>query len=152
MEESEAYDPSATGCVVELIRTGSLVGSKLAAALRPHGLTEASFNVLMILEGSERALCPHEIGERRLVTRGTVTGVLDSLERNDLVRRMPHPEDRRSLLIELTPAGRALLERALPDVRAAEREVMGGLEADEREALQALLRKAGGKIARSQTV
>lgn len=149
MEESEAYDPSSTGCVVELIRTGSLVGSRIAAVLRPHGLTEASFNVLMILEGSERALCPHEIGERRLVTRGTVTGVLDSLERNDLIRRMPHPGDRRSLLIELTAAGRALLERALPDVRAAEVAVMCGLDPDEREALQALLRKANGNIARS---
>jgi DNA-binding MarR family transcriptional regulator len=151
VDEPEGADPSATGCVVELIRTGSLVNSRLAAALRPHGLTEASFNVLMILDGSDRPLCPHEIGERRLVTRGTVTGVLDSLERNDLIRRSPHPADRRMLLIELTATGRRLLAQALPDVRAAEAEMMGGLDRSERSALRDLLRKAGGNIAWPQT-
>lgn len=145
MDEPAAHDPSATGCVVELLRTGSVVNARLAAALRPHGLTEASFNVLMILEGSDRALCPHEIGERRLVTRGTVTGVLDSLERHDLIRRSPHPADRRMLLIELTPAGLELLTRALPDVRSAEAQVMGGLSTGERATLQRLLHKAGNQ-------
>jgi DNA-binding MarR family transcriptional regulator len=143
VHEPEGYDESATGCVVELLRTGSVVNARLAGALRPHGLTEASFNVLMILEGSDRALCPHEIGERRLVTRGTVTGVLDSLERHDLIRRSPHPADRRMLLIELTPAGRDLLAKALPDVRRAEADVMDGLSTTERDTLQRLLRKAG---------
>ncbi|MEY2463907.1 MAG: hypothetical protein QOH64_2045, partial [Acidimicrobiaceae bacterium] len=62
----------------------------------------------MILDGSDRPLCPNELGERRLVTRGTVTGVLDSLEERGLVVRTPHPDDRRMLLIELTAKGRRL--------------------------------------------
>ncbi len=151
MEEPDGYDVSATNCVVELIRTGSLVATRLAAALRPHGLTEASFNVLMILAGSDRPLCPHEIGERRLVSRGTVTGVLDSLERAHLVRRSPHPEDRRMLLVDVTASGSEVLERALPDVRSVEAEIMAGLSRTEQSSLRRLLRKAGAHLQEYRT-
>ena len=46
-----------------------------------------------------------ELGARLIVTRATVTGLLDSLERRGFVHRAPNPADRRSLLVEITPAG-----------------------------------------------
>ncbi|MEY2457056.1 MAG: hypothetical protein QOK06_2150 [Acidimicrobiaceae bacterium] len=97
----------------------------------------------MILDGSDRPLCPNELGERRLVTRGTVTGVLDSLEERGLVVRTPHPDDRRMLLIELTAMGRRLLEDLLPDHRASERRLLGSLSEREVATLAELLAKVG---------
>jgi DNA-binding MarR family transcriptional regulator len=99
----------------------------------------------MILEGSDAPLCPHEIGERRLVTRGTVTGVLDSLEERGLVARTKHPDDRRMLLIELTAKGRGLLDDLLPDHRESERRLLGSLSDREVATLAKLLAKVGAE-------
>jgi DNA-binding MarR family transcriptional regulator len=54
-------------------------------------------------------MSPSELSERLIVTRATVTGVLDSLERRELVRRSANPADRRGLLVEITPTGLAVL-------------------------------------------
>ena len=59
-------------------------------------------------------MSPSELGDRLIVTRSTVTGVLDSLERRGLVRRSPHPTDRRSVVVEITAKGL----RVLGEVRA----------------------------------
>jgi DNA-binding MarR family transcriptional regulator len=126
-----------------LVRAESVVVSALSENFKRHGITPAGFNVLMILQGSDEPLCPNEIGERRLVTRGTVTGVLDSLEQRGLVVRRRHPEDRRMLLIELTAKGRRLLDELLPEHRAAERRVLGALSDREVATLAKLLAKVG---------
>jgi DNA-binding MarR family transcriptional regulator len=126
-----------------LIRAENVVVTTLNQNFKQHGITPAGFNVLMILDGSDRPLCPNELGERRLVTRGTVTGVLDSLEERGLVVRTPHPDDRRMLLIELTAKGRRLLEDLLPDHRASERRLLGSLSEREVATLATLLAKVG---------
>jgi len=133
--DQERATLAVTGC----IRADSVIQAALASVLRSHGISPAGFNMLMILDGEGGPLCPHELSERRLVTRGTVTGVLDSLEHAGLVERRPHPVDRRSLLIELTDEGQALLARVVPDVRRAEGELLGDLSATERDVLVALL-------------
>lgn len=139
--EFRGSDRRATAAVVNLVLTENLVTGELSRRLRRHRLSPATFNVLMILRGAGRPLCPREIGERRLVTRGTVTGLLDSLERQGLVRRTPHPEDRRSLLIEITDKARARLERLLPAHYGGEREMLSCLTAGEKDALVRLLGK-----------
>ena len=63
--------------------------------------------VLGILADAPDPLAPNEIAERLIISRATVTGLLDSLETRAYVRRTPHPTDRRMLLIELTESGRA---------------------------------------------
>jgi DNA-binding MarR family transcriptional regulator len=125
------------------VRAESVVISTLNENFKRHGITPAGFNVLMILDGSAEPLCPNEIGERRLVTRGTVTGVLDSLEQRGLLARRRHPEDRRMLLVELTAKGRRLVRDLLPEHRAAERRVLGALSDREVATLAKLLAKVG---------
>lgn len=132
-------DRLATECVANLLRAESLVSAALAAFFRPFGLSVATFNVLMILNGAGGPLCPYEIGERLLVTRGTVTGLLDSLERQGLIVRTVHPEDRRMLLIEATPKARKLLSDLLAEHFPAEAEMMSGLTARQKETLVRLL-------------
>ena len=53
-----------------------------------------------------------------------MTSVLDTLERRGLIQRMPHPEDRRKLLVSITPAAQAVLDELLPSFHAREREVV----------------------------
>jgi DNA-binding MarR family transcriptional regulator len=130
--------------VTGLIRASASVTAVVARALRDAGLTEAGFNVLMIIDGAEKPLCPKDVGERRLVTRGTVTGIIDRLVEQGLVERQPHPDDRRMQLLALTAAGRRTLKRVLPGVRQAEAEATHRLSVQERQTLAELLTKGWG--------
>lgn len=134
-------DKLAAECVVNLIRTENLVVAELDRLFRRHGLTGPGFNVLMIIDGAHGPLSPHEIGDRRLVTRGTVTGLLDTLEKQRLVRRTPHPDDRRRLLIELTDGGRALLAEVCIELFPAQAEMISALSERQKDTLVALLGK-----------
>lgn len=134
-------DKLATEAVVNLFRTESLVSAAVTGVLRRYGLSVATFNVLMILEGAGRPLCPYEIGDRLLVTRGTVTGLLDSLEKQGLIVRSAHPDDRRMLLVSATEKARDLLAELLPEHFPAEAELMSALSAREKETLVRLLGK-----------
>jgi DNA-binding MarR family transcriptional regulator len=134
-------DKLATECVVNLVRTESLVAAEVNGRLRRFGLTGSTFNVLMILDGAPEPLSPHQLGERLLVTRGTVTGLLDTLQRQGLVRRIPHPGDRRMLLIELTETGRTMLRKTWRTHFPAQTEMMSVLSDPEKEALVRLLGK-----------
>jgi DNA-binding MarR family transcriptional regulator len=136
-------DPVAVACVTGIVRAETAIANALNENFRRHGLTPAGFNVLMILEGSEGPLCPHEIGERRLVTKGTVTGVIDSLVKVGFVVRQPHPCDRRMQLIAMTEAGREALRDLLPEHRRIEEEFLGCLDDNERRTLAALLSRLG---------
>jgi DNA-binding MarR family transcriptional regulator len=133
----------ATEAVINLIRTSSFLVAELDRVFRRYAITGAGFNVLMILRGAHGPLSPYEIGERRLVTRGTVTGLLDTLEKQELVRRRPHPEDRRMLLIEVTEHAEALLDEVCDELFPAQAEMMAGLTGSEKDSLVRLLGKLG---------
>lgn len=130
-----------TRVVTGLVRAESAIATALGPVFRAHGVTSAGFNVLMILDGAQAPLCPHEVSDRRLVTRGTLTGVLDSLEREGLVERSPNPADRRSVLLSLTRAGVSRLRLMLPDVRRREAEVLSRFSLDERRLLAGLVER-----------
>ncbi|HEX9713982.1 MAG TPA: MarR family transcriptional regulator [Actinomycetota bacterium] len=139
--EFPGADHRATGAIINLARTESLIVGRLSEHLRAYDLTVGTFNVLMILRGAEGPLCPWEISERRLVARGTVTGLLDSLEKRGLIRRDPHPEDRRMINVELTIKARELLDRLLPGFHAYEAALLRGLSQREKDTLIDLLGK-----------
>ena len=66
-------------------------------------------------------MSPSELGDRLIVTRATVTGVVDSLERRGYVRRLPNPNDRRGVIVELTPEGAVFLAECRRVLAAADR-------------------------------
>jgi len=89
--EFPTMDPLASDVVINLIHTASMLADELRRRLRPHGISQTGFRILAILRIAGRPLSPVEIARRLRTTRGTVTGLLDSLEKRDLVRRNPHP-------------------------------------------------------------
>jgi DNA-binding MarR family transcriptional regulator len=75
------------------------------------GITEAQFNVLMILDDYRgRSFRQHELAEILVVNRASAGSVLERMERNGWIARAPDPEDRRAMRISMTHAGSAKLE------------------------------------------
>ncbi len=72
-------------------------------------------------------MAPSTIGDRLIVTRATVTGLVDSLERRGLVRRSAHPRDRRSLIVGITPEGLSVLAEVRQTVHQQEKVWMSEL-------------------------
>jgi DNA-binding MarR family transcriptional regulator len=74
-----------------------------------------------------------------LIASATMTATLDLLERRGWIRRVPNSADRRSVLIEITPEGRATTDQLLPGIRTIERSILSTLTHDERTHLLDLL-------------
>jgi len=98
--------PRATETAMNLVRTSDLLVKRIAELIQPFDLTPSSGLVLGILADFGEPLPPNKIAERLIISRASVTSLIDSLERRGYVRRLPHSTDRRMLLIELTDTGR----------------------------------------------
>lgn len=106
--------------VTSLMRVHQLVLSRLDAVLKPHDLTFARYEALVLLSFTSQGSLPlGKMGERLQVHPTSVTPIVDRLEAAGLVRRRPHPEDRRAVLAEITESGRALVATATADLLAA---------------------------------
>jgi DNA-binding MarR family transcriptional regulator len=138
-ERNPTADPSATELVINVLYTAELLGRHLDLALRAFGLSRGSHNALQILGGATEPLTPTEVSARLTVTSATVTGLLDTLEARGLVRRRPHPGDRRSVLVEITDDGRRLLADLVPKLIEHEKQWASALIPSRREQLLRLL-------------
>lgn len=147
LEASRKYpdlNPSATEVFLNLLRAGDEAFRVVESHLAQHDITQGRFGVLMALwanpAGAE-ALSPAEIAERTGVTRATVTGLVDTLERDGFVARAPDPVDRRMLTVRLTPRGEKLLQRIMPTHFRQMSWLMEPLTEGERKTLVRLLTK-----------
>ena len=126
--------------VTSIMRAQQVLMARLNDLLRPLGLTFPRYEALMLLSFTRAGALPlGKIGERLQVHRTSVTNIVDKLEADGLVRRVPHAEDRRAKLAEITPAGRETAARATAKLNAA----AFGIDAlgnDDQETVTALLR------------
>lgn len=107
---------TATECAMNLVLTAELMTKRIAALLQPFDLSPAAGLVLSMLVDSEEPLPPYKIAERLIVSRASVTGLIDSLERRGYARRAPHHDDRRMLLVFPTDSGRQVADTFRPIV------------------------------------
>jgi DNA-binding MarR family transcriptional regulator len=135
-------DRSSTELFATLMRTGFVLRAELDRVVTASlGINQAMTNTLAVVEGADEPLTPSEISDRTLISSATMTSTLDRLARQGWIRRLPNPEDRRSVLVEITDEGQQLCDRFLPGIHAVEREVMSELDPLEREQLLLLLGK-----------
>ena len=113
--EFPGANPYANQAARNVVRLGDVIVDRVNFRQRNHGLHVATAQALAILEGADHPLTPHEIGAHLHLTSGSVTSVLDSLEKRGLIRRSPHPEDRRKVSVGITDEGRALVNAFLPE-------------------------------------
>ncbi|HEX5495550.1 MAG TPA: MarR family transcriptional regulator [Mycobacteriales bacterium] len=110
----------AMAAVTSIMRAQQILLGELDAALRPYGLTFARYEALVLLTFAREGKLPlSKIGARLMVHPTSVTNTIDRLERAGLVAREPNPADRRGTLASITPAGRAVVERATADLTSA---------------------------------
>ena len=106
--------------VTSLMRVQQLVMGELDGILRPHGLTFARYEALVLLTFSRRGSLPlGKMGHRLQVHPTSVTSIVRRLETAGFVRRQPHPSDRRATLACITASGREVVESATRDLVSA---------------------------------
>jgi DNA-binding MarR family transcriptional regulator len=123
------------------MRAQQIVLARVDEALRPWSLTFARYEVLVLLHFSRQGVLPlGKMGDRLMLHQASITNLVDRLEQQGLLKRVPHPTDRRTTLAELTPGGRATVVAATKAVVAAQ---VGVAELSERDAkdLHRILRK-----------
>jgi len=137
---ARALDVSAMFVVQDVFRAAAALRARLeSGALQAEGLSWSSFTMLFCLWvwGPQET---RELAERMGVSRPTVSGVTDTLERRSLVERRAHPGDARLRTVALTGAGERTFEELFPRFNAEESLACGGLGGDQRAQLAALLR------------
>ncbi|WP_435227465.1 MarR family winged helix-turn-helix transcriptional regulator [Streptomyces sp. Tue6028] len=100
------------------------------SVLRPQELTWTGFVVLWVLWIWGEAET-WSVAEEAGISKGTLTGISRTLESRGLVARAPHPEDRRRVLLSLTPQGESLMEELFPAFNAEEAFVASSLSPDQ---------------------
>ena len=129
------FGPSPSmAAVTSIMRAQQILLSELDALLRPHDLTFARYEALVLLTFSRRGALPlGMIGERLMVHPTSITNIIGRLERQKMVIRRPNPADGRGTLAEITDAGRAVVKQATADLMAAEFGLGGFAEAQLKE-------------------
>lgn len=144
-ERGAGCDPLTEQAVIWLFRAYNAAVTAQLEELRPLGLSPSAFNVLMaLLNTPGQTLEPRELAERLLVTRPSMTGLLDTLQAKGLIRREPHADDGRRVLVVPTDRARALLGDHAPRQYAAQKALFADLSADEVDTLVGLLRRVRG--------
>lgn len=137
------------GVIGRLNEAASLISrERLAPLFARFGLQQGEFDVLATLRrsGAPYALTPTELYEATMVTSGAMTARLDRLEKAGLIRRAPHPSDRRGVVVEFTAKGLALVDEALAAHVANEHQILAGLTGQDRDMLARLLEKLIGSL------
>jgi len=150
-------DPSACEAYLHLLRAGDEVFSVTERNLAEHTISQGRFGVLMLLWNSMHRRSstgdtvdpcrpagprtPAELADAAGVTRATMTGLIDTLERDGLVRREPDPDDRRMMSVRLTPKADAFVAALLPAHFLIMARLMAPLSETERKTLVSLLTK-----------
>jgi DNA-binding MarR family transcriptional regulator len=153
-KEFPDLDPSSTEAYLHVLHAGDELAGVAERSLARFSMSQGRFGVLMLLwkggdSPSERTQCgcapaprtPAELAEAAGVTRATMTGLVDTLERDGLVKREPDPDDRRMMSVRLTPKAEKFMEQYLPGHFKLISGLMAPLTETERRTLVRLLGK-----------
>jgi len=145
-EEFPSLDPTACEAFLHLLRTGDDVFEGISDFFTEHNLSQGRFTVLMLLqrpcEGPDvHPATPASLAGESRVTRATMTGLIDTLEKDGLVIREADKKDRRTLHVRLTPQGSSFVKKMLPEYFRRVSAVISPLTESERKQLVRLLQK-----------
>lgn len=129
-------DIQAISDFVNLLRAASDISDALDKLLARHGLLQGRWWVLvLLLRQDDLTSSPSALAEKAGVTKATMTGFIDGLERENLVTRLMDTVDRRKFLIRLTPVGQQKLDEVMPDYYQKVQALMTTLSIAERDAM-----------------
>ena len=141
-EEYPSLDPTACDAFLNLLRTGDDVFAAVNEFFAKYHLSQGRFTVLMLLQcPCDAPATPAALADQSRVTRATITGLIDTLEKDGLVIREADKKDRRTLHVSLTRQGKAFLKRMLPDYFKCVSAIIKPLNKTERKQFVQLLQK-----------
>jgi DNA-binding MarR family transcriptional regulator len=148
VEASKRYpelDPDTALAFMYILKSGDECFRVVSRTFKERNLSHGKFMVLLHLkkqlDAEQTGLTPAEIADRALVTRATVSGLLDGLEKDGHIERRPDDRDRRKVMVVLTPEAIKLVDEVLPLHFKRVRDLMGCFDASENQALVTLLTK-----------
>ncbi len=125
----------------ELLSTAKMIDLSCTQRLAPYQLSESRFVILFLLQQEPEGLAPHLLAERAGITRATLTGLLDGLERDDFILRNHSQTDRRSIIVTLTDKGKQTATSLVSDHSQWIVSLMAPLNKQEKQMLSTLLGK-----------
>src|SRR5829696_326640 len=138
MNREAAVERSSLRLVDEFAAFGPLYMKWIRSRLQDRGMTYARMRLLGALHCNGPQIMS-SISEELGVTRRNITALVDALEEEGLVRRKPHPTDRRATVIEMTGRGERTMDRLYDEHRAAVAELFEGLDEEDRTGLTRML-------------
>ena len=131
-----------------LSRIGPLLARRQESVFGRFGLNRGEVGTLSALRiaGPPHRLSPTRLGKGLMLSSAGVTSRIDRLERRGLVRRLPDPDDRRGVIVELTDQGIDVVDAAVAAVSISDRQLLERLDAEEITQLEAILRKLLGGL------
>jgi DNA-binding MarR family transcriptional regulator len=118
-----------------------LIEKKEKILISKYNLSHSEFDVLMSLLTLNKQLTPTELYENMIFSSGGMTKVLKKLELKNLIKRVPSKEDKRSLLVELTPSGYKLTTEAFNEIASVVIGFFSTLDKNEQEVFEKTLKK-----------
>lgn len=142
-KERPDLEPRNMGPIGRLKRVARDLSQSMNETFARYGLNSASFDVLATLRRSPapHALSAGELMASMMITSGTMTNRIDQLIKTGWIKRMADPKDARRVIVALTDEGFALIDRAIEDHVQTQNALLGGLDSEEIETLDRLLRK-----------
>ncbi|RUT30565.1 MarR family transcriptional regulator [Paenibacillus zeisoli] len=128
--------------LVVLSKSHKIIMDHAVKDMKKYGLSTSEFTVLELLY--HKGQFPlQQIGDKILVTSGSITYNIDKLEKKGLLKRVPCPDDRRVTYAAITEAGQALFDQIFPEHADVIESLMKGLSAEEKKTTITLLKKLG---------
>ncbi len=142
LKKKRPFESAEQEAVLNLLRTSDWIDNRFGRLFRDFGLTNSQYNVLRILRGEGQPLPSLEIADRMIQVVPAITGLIDRLEKQELVSRRRCLEDRRVVYVEITSKGLSLLKQLDAPVDEMHKSLVGHLTRTELKELSRLLEKA----------
>ena len=141
LKKKNPFDSPAQEANLNIVRTSDQFQNRFGRLFRQFGLTSSQYNVLRILRGEGRPMPCLDVAERMIQVVPAMTGLIDRLEKQELVVRERSVEDRRVIYVDITAKGLKLLGELDKPVNELHQQLLGHLTGAELKELNRLLEK-----------
>lgn len=142
VEHLPGVDPALCELFLNILHTGDVASAGEEAFLAAYGLNQARLIILGLLDCfGKDGLRSSELASHAKVSRATITGLLDTLEKSELVTRSADPTDRRASMVRITSKGQGILHKVQPRLMKWAEDILSDLTAAERSQFLRLLQK-----------
>lgn len=150
LKKRQPFEAAEQEAILNIVRTSDQFQNRFGKLFREFEITSSQYNVLRILRGEGKPMPCLEIASRMLQVVPAITGLIDRLESQQLIRRQRCTEDRRVIYIEITDKAKRLLNKMDSPIVELHRSLIGHLSNTELKELSRLLEKARESLDRPE--